>query len=249
MDRHNYLPWSILSVALLLPIWWVAYKSAPFVELPFVIAKALPGFLENPDTWANVWASLRRVVIGLAIGLSLGVGAAFAMERSPFYEHLLGVYVTGALRTPSAIAAVMTLAIFRGSEAGLYAVVAFITFPFITISLRDGLRSADHELDQVSQIYRLGSWRHMRHVLAPFIAPYIFSALRNGHALAWKVIVVAEIFGVAKIGFGSQFERAFDYMLMVDVSLWLLVFMAIVLFVEYAVLRVIERRVFRWRDA
>lgn len=249
MSRSNYLPWSFFSVFLLLPAWWLAYKTTTFVEDPRIIAAALPDFLMNPDTWVNIWASLRRVVIGLTIGVVLGVGAAFAMERNRFAEDMLNVYVTGALRTPSAIAAVMALAIFRGSEAGLYAVVAFITFPFITVSLRDGLRSADRELDDVSQIYRLGTWKHIRHVLAPFVAPYIFSALRNGHALAWKVIVVAEIFGVAKVGFGSRFERAWDYILMVDVSLWLLVFMAIVLFVEYAVLRVIERRVFRWRDA
>ena len=78
--------------------------------------------------------------------------------------------------------------------------------------------------------YHLGLIARIRHISAPFIAPFIFAALRNAHALAWKVIVVAEIFGTARAGFGPKFKHGVDYMIMIDVHLWLLVFMAIVLF-------------------
>ena len=100
-----------------------------------------------------------------------------------------------ALRTPSAIAAILALAIFKGSEIGYVLVVALITFPYMAVELRDGLASADRELDEMARVYRFGLIAQVRHVGAPFIAPYIFAALRNSHALAWKVIVVAEIFG------------------------------------------------------
>lgn len=247
MQRESNLFISITAVLLLLPIWWIAYRNTNFIADPFVVAAALPHFLVQADTWSNIGITLYRVALGLGGGVVLGTLAALAMNQSKLAEQVLSIYVTTALRTPSAIAAIMALAIFRGAEAGYIVVVTFITFPFMAVGLRDGLKSADKDLAEAAQIYRLGTLRYIRHVLLPFIAPFIFSALRNAHALAWKVIVVAEIFGAARIGFGARFDHAWEYMQMVEVHLWLLVFMAIVLFVEYGVLRVAERRVFRWR--
>lgn len=239
--------WAGLALLLLIPLWYLAAANATFIETPGAVMEALPTFLVSPDTWSNIGITLFRVLVGLGLGIVAGFIAAFVMSRSPFMGEVLGYYVTAALRTPSAIAAILALAIFKGSEAGYFLVVAFITFPYMAVGMRDGLNSADRELDQMGQIYHLSLMTQVRHVWAPYVAPYIFSALRNAHALAWKVIVVAEIFGAARKGFGAKFEHAWEYMLMIEVHLWLLVFMAIVLVAEYGLIRTLEKYTFRWR--
>ncbi len=232
---------------LLIPLWYLAAAQATFIEPPHAVLAALPHFLSDPATWSNIGLTMARVVAGLSLGIVAGFVAAFVMSRSRFMGEVLGWYVIAALRTPSAIAAILALAIFKGSEAGYVLVVAFITFPYMAMGMRDGLNSADRELDEMSRIYHLGLLTQVRHVWAPFVAPYIFSALRNAHALAWKVIVVAEIFGAARAGFGAKFEHAWEYMVMIEVHLWLLVFMAIVLIAEYGLIRTLEKYTFRWR--
>lgn len=239
--------WSGLALALLIPAWHLAAANTTFIESPAEVLRALPHFLGNAETWSNIGVTLIRVLAGLSLGIAAGFVAAIVMSRSPFMGEVLSYYVTAGLRTPSAIAAILALAIFKGSETGYVLVVAFITFPYMAIGMRDGLNSADRELDQMARIYHLGLLSQIRHVWAPFVAPYIFSALRNAHALAWKVIVVAEIFGAARKGFGAKFEHAWEYMLMIEVHLWLLVFMAIVLIAEYGLIRNIEKYTFRWR--
>jgi len=239
--------WAGLALLLLVPAWYMAAANATFIEAPGEVIAALPAFLMAPETWSNIGITLFRVLVGLALGIVAGFVAAFVMSRSPFMGEVLGYYVTAALRTPSAIAAILALAIFKGSEAGYFLVVAFITFPYMAVGMRDGLKSADRELDQMGQIYHLPLLTQVRHVWAPFVAPYIFSALRNAHALAWKVVVVAEIFGAARTGFGAKFEHAWEYMLMIEVHLWLLVFMTIVLIAEYGLIRTVEKYTFRWR--
>lgn len=239
--------WATLALLLLIPAWFLAHQATTFIESPITVAKALPHFLSDASTWTNIGITFARVAFGLTLGVVAGFIAAFAMTRSKLLGEVLSYYVTAALRTPSAIAAIMALAIFKGSEIGYVLVVAFITFPYMAVGLRDGLASADHELDEMAQVYHLSLLSQIRNIWAPYVAPYIFSALRNAHALAWKVIVVAEIFGAAKTGFGAKFEHAWGYMLMVEVHLWLLVFMAIVLLAEYGVIRTAEKYVFRWR--
>lgn len=249
MNQKSYPQWSIVAVLLLIPTWFLGFHYTNFIADPVVVFTALPAFLGDPDTWYHVGITVGRVYAGLGLGIIVGIVVAFSMRQSQLAKEGLSVYLTIGLRTPSTIAAILALAIFKGSELGNVVAVAFITFPYVAIGLLDGLNSADRELDQLSQIYRIGTWRHVRHVLAPYVAPYIFSSLRNAHALAWKVIVAVEIFGAAKAGFGAQFSYAWTYFLMVDVHLWLLVFMAVVLIAEYGVLRPAERFVFRWRDA
>ncbi|TNF17255.1 MAG: ABC transporter permease subunit [Rhodobacteraceae bacterium] len=239
--------WAGLALLLLIPAWVLAASNTTFIEHPMIVVRELPPFLANPETWSNIGITLARVAAGLALGVVAGFVAAFVMTRSRFLGEVLGYYVTAALRTPSAIAAILALAIFKGSETGYALVVAFITFPYMAVGLRDGLANADRDLDEMSQVYHLGLLAQIRHVWAPYVAPFIFAALRNAHALAWKVIVVAEIFGAAKTGFGAKFEHAWSYMLMTEVHLWLLVFMVIVLFAEYGLIRQAEKFVFRWR--
>lgn len=247
MSSLERTAWAGLALALLIPAWYLAAANTTFIESPSAVVTELPHFLASADTWINIGITLLRVMAGLGLGIAMGFVAAIVMSRSPFMGEVLGYYVTAALRTPSAIAAILALAIFKGSEAGYVLVVAFITFPYMAVGMRDGLKSADRELDQMAQIYHLSLLAQIRHVWAPFVAPYIFSALRNAHALAWKVIVVAEIFGAARKGFGAKFEHAWEYMLMIEVHLWLLVFMAIVLIAEYGLIRNIEKYTFRWR--
>lgn len=247
MTRTERAIWTGAALLVLVPAWHLAAANTTFIESPGAVMKALPHFFASPDTWSNIGITMLRVLAGLSFGIAAGFVAAIVMSRSAFMGEVLSYYVTAALRTPSAIAAILALAIFKGSEAGYVLVVAFITFPYMAVGMRDGLDSADRELDQMARIYHLGLLAQIRHVWAPFVAPYIFSALRNAHALAWKVIVVAEIFGAARKGFGAKFEHAWEYMLMIEVHLWLLVFMAIVLVAEYGIIRNIEKYTFRWR--
>jgi NitT/TauT family transport system permease protein len=235
------------SLGSLLLLWVLFYDSTRFLPAPSRVIDEAPEFLSDSETWSHVYVSLRRLFLGLGAGVAIGVAVATLMRANDRLRHLLSVYVGISLRVPSTIAAIMALVAFKRAEFGYPAVIAFITFPFVTVGLADGLASADRKLDDMARLYRLGPVARFRHVLAPFAAPFIFGALRNAHALAWKVIVVVEIFGAAEQGIGSEFNFAFRSFLLVDLMLWLLLFMVVLLALDYGALRMVERFVGRWR--
>ena len=229
-------------------VWWVGSRATTFVPSIGEVLSSIPGFVREEEIWPDVLATVRRVFGALAIAMATGFGAAYVMSRGGLWGQVVDRYVSLMLGIPSTIAALLALFIFKRSEVGVYFVVAIITFPFVALTLLQGLRAADRRLDEMSDVYRFPTIAHVRHVAGPHLVPYTFAALRNEYAHAWKVVVLAELFAV-NTGMGARFARAFDRFLLVDAMLWLLVFMIILLGTEYLLLLPLERRVLRWRGA
>jgi NitT/TauT family transport system permease protein len=244
----------VLSVAggvSLVALWWIGSMKTTFIPPIGEVLATVPDFFSGEDilygnVWGDVAATVRRVFGALAAAMAAGFVAAYVMARGGLGGRVVARYVNLMLGVPSTIAALLGLFIFKRSEIGVYVVVAIITFPFVALTLVQGLKAADRRLDDMGDVYRFGTLTHARHVSLPHLVPYTFAALRNEYAHAWKVVVLAELFAV-NTGMGARFARAFDRFALVDVMLWLLLFMVVMLGTEYLVLRPLERYVLRWR--
>lgn len=244
-------PWltrtlSALGVATFIGFWWLGSQTTRFVPPIEEVLAALPAFVAEQDIWPDILASVARVVGALAIALVVGFGAAYVMSRRGFWAQVVARYVDLTIALPSTIAALLALFIFKRSELGVYLVVAITTFPFVAITLYQGLEAADQRLAEMSRVYRFGVPRQVRNISIPHLVPYSFAAVRNEYAHAWRVVVLAELFAVNS-GIGWRFSQAFDRFLLIDVSLWLVTFIVILLGTEYLILRPVERYVLRWR--
>lgn len=245
--RHaTALPLAALVVLLL--VWWVGHSSTRFIPSPVDVLWATPGFLRQPDLLKNLLATISRVYIGLGIAVFAALVTVLLMSWSKRVERVLQVYVFVTLSIPSIAAALFSLMIFGISSWGVYTAVAVITFPFITIGIRDGAASVDPHMLEMAQVYRFGLWRRFRHITIPYMEPYLLAALRNANALAWKVAIIAEVF-MSVNGIGAQFMRSFDFFNLEEVIFWLGIFLVCVFIVEYGILRQVERRLFRWRQS
>lgn len=243
-----WLTWLLgaLGVGSFVALWWLGSVTTRFVPHVEEIVAAIPAFLTEQDIWGDILTSVIRVIGALALAVIVGFAAAWVMTRENFWSMVVARYVDLTLGLPSTIAALLALFIFKRSEIGVYVVVAITTFPFVAITLYQGLKAADRRLNDMSGVYRFGSQRQIRNVSIPHLVPYTFAAVRNEYAHAWRVVVLAELFAVNS-GIGWRFSQAFDRFLLVDVSLWLITFIVILLGTEYLILRPIERYVLRWR--
>lgn len=227
-------------------LWWIGSHTTTFVPSIGEVLREIPEFLTEKSIWPDVLATVQRVAGSLVIALIIGAGAAYVMYRGGLWGRVVDRYVGLMLGVPSTIAALLALYIFKRSEVGVYFVVTIITFPFVALTLLQGLKAADRRLDEMGDVYRLRSVEHARHIAMPHLVPYTFAAVRNEYAHAWKVVVLAELFAV-NTGMGARFARAFDRFRIVDAMLWLIVFMIILLGTEFLLLLPSERRALRWR--
>ena len=236
----------ILGVLLVFVAWAWGYRYTKYLPAPAAVWQEASELLRQPATYENVLVSLRRLIVGLGSGYVAAFFVTMAMRLSKWWEVFFSVYVFVTLTLPSLAVALFSLMIFGLSEVGVYFAVAVVVFPFVVVGLNDGFKTLNAQLTDMARVYRL-SWRdRVRHVAIPDMAPHMFSAFRNAHALAWKLVVITEVFSQQN-GIGYQYKKSFDYFELNQLMVWLFFFLIVVFGVEYAILRPLERTSTRWR--
>ncbi|HET6550172.1 MAG TPA: ABC transporter permease subunit [Solirubrobacter sp.] len=244
-------PWATLAllglaIAAIGIAWQLGYSHTVFVPPPADVWEEIRELVGTSSTYDAILDSLVRLAAGMAIGTGLGLVAGLAGIYSSRLEGIARAYTRITFVIPSLMAAFLALVVFGISSIGVIVTVAVIVFPFVTTPILDGVSSRDRSLDQMTQVYRASRFQQVRHVVLPYITPYLISGVRNAHSLGWRILIVAEVFSV-RSGIGYQFHVAFDTFRLAEVLAWLLFLLIVIGAIEFAVLRPLEDWTLRWR--
>lgn len=80
------------------------------------------------------------------------------------------------------------------------------------------------------------------------LMPYIFSAFRYAFGMTWKIVALAETFGL-KFGVGYMLTFWFEQFNMQQVLAWIILFVVLMLILEHGLIARVEEKVFAWRPA
>ena len=104
----------------------------------------------------------------------------------------------------------------------------------------------DKSLIEMAVTFKAQRWLLIRKVYLPQLMPYIFSAFRYAFGVTWKVVALAETFGL-KHGIGYMFFFWFSQFDMPQTLAWIIMFVALMLVLEHGVFARLESRAFAWR--
>jgi NitT/TauT family transport system permease protein len=122
-------------------VW--GYRYTEYLPAPSAVWTEAGELLALPDTYFNVWVSLRRLAIGLGLGYLAAFFVTMAMRVSKWWEAFFSLYVFVTLTVPSLAMALFSLMIFGLSETGVYFAVGVVVFPFVVIGLNNGFKTLD----------------------------------------------------------------------------------------------------------
>lgn len=159
------------------------------------------GELGAPESLDALRLSLVCSLSATAIALGLGVPLAWLQARADFPGRgLLRALTTLPMVLPPVVGGVALLLAFgrQGllghylfdafgvrlpfTTAGVILAEAFVSMPFLVISVEAGLRSMNRRLEEAARTLGAGRWRVLTRVTLPLIAPSIFS----GAVLCWS---------------------------------------------------------------
>ena len=124
--------------------------------------------------------------------------------------------------------------------------VAINKIPNVVVTVREGARALDRDLDEMSRVYRLGGMTRLRHIMLPQLAPYLMASARSGLALIWKIVLVVELLGRSN-GVGFQLSVFFQMFDVANILAYSIAFILIVQMIEWLGLRPLDSMLNRWR--
>jgi NitT/TauT family transport system permease protein len=237
------------AFCLILVIAWqvMAHRlHSPLIPDVFQIWTELQIIVGDGEAFKQISITLERIaggfVAGFAVAIVLGILAARHRIVEAFFEPAMILGLT----VPGLVWALLCVIWFGVGPATSVVAIALGIAPALTVNVVQGIRSIDAELVEMAHVYRFSSVARWRYLWMPAISPYLVGCTRLGFSLAWKVIVLVEIFGLSD-GVGYQLNAAFSATNVAGVLAWTVVFGLAMAVIEYGVLQHLERWLVRWR--
>jgi NitT/TauT family transport system permease protein len=238
----------LASLVLLLAAWYAGAQIAGprLLPDPMTVLQAIGHEASSGALFFNLGVTLARVLVAFTIAMALGAAIGLAMGRSRLVDRLGDPWLIALLNLPALVIIVLAYVWAGLTETAAIVAVALNKLPIATVTVREGARSLDAQLDDMAQVFRMPPWVRMRHVVLPQLAPYLAAAARSGLSLVWKIVLIVELLGRPN-GVGFEIGVAFQLFDVTKILAYALAFVAVMLVIETFLVQPLERHVSRWR--
>ena len=198
------------AVVFWLAVWQCAAMAVGqevFLVSPLQALRTLLGLLPRKEFWQRVCFSSGRILLGFALGTVISAVLAAAAESCPAAETLLAPVMQLVKATPVASFIILALVWVRGSS--LPVLISFLmVLPVMYSAVRTGIESADPQLLEMAQVFRLPLGRRLRAVWLPAVLPAFRQGCSVALGICWKSGVAAEVIGLPDGSIGDALYRA-----------------------------------------
>jgi NitT/TauT family transport system permease protein len=196
------IPVAMLVLAVIAWEIYVVATGQPKYILPSPIDVGIALSTDWPTLLPSLWVTLLITFEALALALVGGVGLAIILIQSKWIELALFPFAVILQVTPIVAIAPLLLIYTPNTQTALLIVAFLVAFFPILSNMVQGLKSVDHNLLNLFDLYGAGRWQQLIYLKIPASMPYFMTGLRIGGGLALIAAVVAE-FAAGSAGAGS----------------------------------------------
>ena len=206
-------------------------------------------FSENRRTggvllWVDTWASLQRILAGLAISSVLCVVIGLPVGFIPYLQRTFGPFFDAlSLIPPLAVLPILFIIFGLGEESKIVLIVVGIT-PFLVRDVVLAVEQIPREQIIKAQTLGASSWHMMIMVVLPQILPRLLDSIRLSLGAAWLFLIAAEaIASEAGLGYRIFIVRRY---LQMDVILFYVAWITLLAYAMDYILAQSSRYFCRW---
>lgn len=242
---------SIGGPLIVLAIWelicLLGHPDATRIPSPSIVVTTLKNLISQGILLPALWISVRRVLLGLLLGVTVGSVFALVAGLTRLGSRLVDP-VMHMFRTMPVLALLPLFIIWFGigEKAKVYVIAWAVLFP-IYINLYAGIRGVDARLVEAGRVLGLGRWGQIRHVILPGALPEFLTGLRLATGLSWIVLVAAEEINPTT-GIGALITNA-ENEIQTNVIFAALAVYSVLGVLSDLFVRIIERGTLAWRSS
>ena len=245
----------LTTVVSVVVVWQLAstfFFDPQVLPSPLAVLYRIPGIIESggagqPGALFHLRITLGRVAVVTAVAMSAAVALGLLMSANEYVEDTFTVLLPFWMTIPTVVVVLVAMVMFEFSELSIVSAAIVTTTPFAAISIWQGTQNLDRGLIEMADAFGASRYATYRHIFLPSVLPAFFSSFRYLFSIVWKIVVIAEVFGIQH-GMGAQFRFWFNESSVVSLLAYLVLFVVVMFFLEYGVIYPVERWVFRWRD-
>jgi ABC-type nitrate/sulfonate/bicarbonate transport system permease component len=186
---------SIISVLAVFVIWGVIVHIFSVEE--FVVPTPTQSIKAVIDNWSDIWPlaleTLWETVVGFVAGAIIGFVLAVAISQSSLIRNLLYPSLVAGQAVPIIAVAAPLVIILGFGLLSKVAIVAWIVFFPVTVSVVDGLASVDSDLLNLAKVMGGSPARVFFRIKLPATITPMFSGLKIGATYAVAGAVIGEL--------------------------------------------------------
>ena len=214
------------------------------VVTPMQALRALFLLAGQAEFWQSAFGSLWRIALGFLLGAVLALLLAAVSYRYKIAEEVLRPFMVFCKAVPVAVFAVLLL-IWWGSSMLAVSICFLVVFPNIYLNTLEGLKSADRELLEMAEVFRLPFGTRFFYIYRPALKPFLLSAFQLSLGMCWKSGVAAEVIGTPTHSIGGALYLAKIYLDTAELFAWTVVIVVLSVFFEKVIFYGIDV-FFRW---
>jgi NitT/TauT family transport system permease protein len=239
---------SVLFCVALLGFWEVMTRvtASPLVPGVGEVVDEIRRIVFSGLAFKQIGITFGRILLGFGVAFVVSLVVGIFAARNSFVRQFVNPAIILGLTVPGLVWALLCVIWFGVSLTTPVVAIALGVAPVMVLHVIQGMHAVDADIIEMAYVFKLSGRDKIVHIWIPSLIPHLIGGSRIGLSLAWKVIVLVELFGLSN-GVGYQLNSEFSSQNVAGVLAWTIVFWAVMTAMEYGVLRTLESRFTRWR--
>lgn len=193
----------VAGLAVLVLLWWIGTDliapAGGFVRRfsPGSAFASLAELLTSSDLPIHVYVSLKRILVGLAFALAIGVPLGLAVGSFGVLEAA----TTPAFQFLRMISPLswmpIAVMVFGVGDQPIYFLLTFAAVWPILLSTSAGVKALDPRWIQLARSLAATRWEMLTRIVVPGVAGHVLTGVRLAIGILWIVLVPCEMLGVS----------------------------------------------------
>lgn len=235
---------------LLIGIWEATSKVWPGVPAASTILRIVGRDLVDPAFLAALGGSLRRMAMGYALVVVLGIGSGLLLGRYRLLDEALGVVAVALHAIPGAAWVPFAIALFGFSETAIIFTILLGATGIVMVNTSSGIRDVPTLILQAARTMGARGTKQFWHVVVPAAIPRIVDGLRLAWAFGWRALMAGELLVGSVRGMGQRLSAVAKAGQINDLIAYMVIIALVGIAVDGLVFQRLERSIrVRWGTA
>ena len=232
-------PSKLIPIIFWILVWQIiamVVDSNLLLASPYEVVRSLCYWLSQVEFYQAILNSTLRILIGFTIGAVVASVLSMLQYRYPWIDAWISPLMHLVQTIPVASFIILVL-IWYPSQYLSMIITGLMVLPLLYIQLCNGLNHLDRGLNDVSTIFHVHGFNHLRFIVAPQLLPWLSTGLTMGISLCFKAGIAAELIGLPDHSLGSYLYQAKIFLASADLLAYTAVIVVLSILIRYLIHR------------